>query len=520
MRASRFRVTLKGAVLLAWCSPASAQFHQPFRPLPVVMAKPNWMAFAPDGKLLAIAEGKTVRLVEFGTGNLVATLRHETAVDCLAFFPDGKTVVSVASSEALCFWEIPSSKREDIDLAFLAGFAADFAVTSLAVCPRENIMAVGTKESIFLLDWHTGRIRQISGCGPHAGTLAFSPCGRLLAGAVDASPPDTGDDSTIATRRSSHDLRVWATAGENTFPPCDDSAGFVCHTAFSPDGRLCAVVSADGRGAVWEVASGKKVLDDSQLHRPSLWLYPMDFADGRTLVYADTFGFQWRDVLTGQELHYLTKHECYKGHHVGFAVSPGGRRLAIATADKGVLFRDGLGMVPKKPAGPRRDLKSLWDDLASADAAVGYRALWEMSERQQAARFLAERVKPFGDETAIKDLILRLDSPRYAIREQASRELKKMAEIAVPYLRGALAEQRSLESTRRIEAILRPLSEGARSPQFLQQMRAIGVLEKCGTPEARALLKRLAQGDASSPWTREATAALDYLARTDKNDKR
>jgi hypothetical protein len=47
----------------------------------------------------------------------------------------------------------------------------------------------------------------------------------------------------------------------------------------------------------------------------------------------------------------------------------------------------------------------------------------------------------------------------------------------------------------------------------LRSVRALQVLEAIGTPEARAVLERLAQGAAEAVETHDARAALRRLAR-------
>jgi len=55
--------------------------------------------------------------------------------------------------------------------------------------------------------------------------------------------------------------------------------------------------------------------------------------------------------------------------------------------------------------------------------------------------------------------------------------------------------------------------EQERTPESLRSSRAIELLERLGTAEARTVLDELAQGTSAARRTREAKASLDRLAR-------
>ena len=108
------------------------------------------------------------------------------------------------------------------------------------------------------------------------------------------------------------------------------------------------------------------------------------------------------------------------------------------------------------------------------------------------------RLKPVEgmDEKAIERLVADLDSDNFAVREQATKKLRKLGELAEPACRKALASRPTLEMSRRLRALLDEVSQRQwpLTPEILRQVRAVEVLERIGTPGARELLEALSRG--------------------------
>jgi hypothetical protein len=102
---------------------------------------------------------------------------------------------------------------------------------------------------------------------------------------------------------------------------------------------------------------------------------------------------------------------------------------------------------------------------------------------------------------------LDLGSDQFKVREQATKELEKLSEVAAPALHKALAGDVSLEIKRRLEALSEELANWP--AETLRAVRAVEVLEHVGTPAARAVLEGLAlDGAPEARLTREAEGAL------------
>jgi HEAT repeat protein len=130
---------------------------------------------------------------------------------------------------------------------------------------------------------------------------------------------------------------------------------------------------------------------------------------------------------------------------------------------------------------------------------------------RQALPLLRERLRPAvpADPRRVARLIAELDSERFAVRENATRELERLGESALPALRKVLSDSPSAEVHRRVEQLLAKPAGADR----LRDVRAVEALEHIGTSDAREVLQNLAKGTAEARLTREAKAALERLAK-------
>jgi hypothetical protein len=181
------------------------------------------------------------------------------------------------------------------------------------------------------------------------------------------------------------------------------------------------------------------------------------------------------------------------------AFSPDGKTLASASSDTTVLIWEMTGLL--KERGERLRLSAgevakCWDDLASADAFKAYQAVLALANVPDlSVPLLRERLHPVSSTgpQGVTKQIQDLDSGRFADRENASRALEALGELAVPELEATLRNPVSAEVRRRIESILEKARAAVIPPDVLRAVRAVEVLDRIGTKEARAILASLAQ---------------------------
>jgi hypothetical protein len=219
------------------------------------------------------------------------------------------------------------------------------------------------------------------------------------------------------------------------------------------------------------------------------------------------------DTSTGRRVRRLEGHQ---GEVKALTFSPDGRRLASGSLDTTVLVWDATGLARQEPRSAPlapKELEALGSALAGADAARAHRAVGTLETLPgQAVPLLAERLRrPQPDATQVASLVKQLDSEEFAARQRAAGELRKLHWIAEPALRRALEETNSLEVRQRAKELLQELSHAEPPSELLQDWRAVEVLERIGTPEAKEALRELADRMPATRLTREAKAALERL---------
>ena len=155
-----------------------------------------------------------------------------------------------------------------------------------------------------------------------------------------------------------------------------------------------------------------------------------------------------------------------------------------------------------------------WTDLASTVGLTAYRAAWWLQTAPRGSPRLQAQMRPVSEDDSvrrIRRLIDGLDDEDFTVREKATQDLAALGAATVPALREAMAVSTSLEVRRRVTIILKQLSAQGMGADDLRNQRALEVLERIATAEARDLLRRLATGAPEARLTQEAKASLQRL---------
>jgi RNA polymerase sigma factor (sigma-70 family) len=488
------------------------------------------VAFAPGGRSLAtVGADGTLRVWDRETGAHKVLPDRTRATPPLAYTPDGQILVGGPASEVLGV--VRSSRVLSLIEADTGQEVRQFvlpqqpehatAIRSARVtADGRTLMALGTtqarvlsstiimeqSEPVRAWDVKTGKVllEKTILCNP-SGPAAFSPSGRI-----------------VIRPGYREMLDVW-TGRRREFNPA--RASLPWGQTFSPDGRWVTTLEP-GDETNWlspkailvhETSTGRQVsrLAGALATAPALEFSP----DGRLIAAHGTETLSIWDVVTGRRLLTIPvrgRVPHWTGWKFGecLAFAPDGRTLATGHADGTVLVWD---LAPawkalSPPKGPV-DAAACWKELLEPGAKVGWLAVERLaSEPTAAVRLLRDHLRPVTVEAKwVAERVAELSSDEFKTREAAATELKRVVDVVEATLVDARRTAGSPETCRRLDEILATVRPAVVPPEVVRTLRAVAVLERIGSPDAREILKTLSGGASGAELTREAKSALERL---------
>jgi len=184
--------------------------------------------------------------------------------------------------------------------------------------------------------------------------------------------------------------------------------------------------------------------------------------------------------------------------------------------DTTVILWDLTGKHAKAAPFAQSEIPAAWKSLTGADANLSL-TMRRLIQSPATVGFLKQNFQPAKpadlDDKKLARLIADLDSGNFKARELAMRDLRLLGERAEPALKKGLAGNPSVEARRRIVDLLDALVRTQVTPEELQAIRGVEILERIGTADARACLTALAKGDPFARSTHEAAATLKRMGK-------
>jgi WD40 repeat protein len=482
------------------------------------------LQFSPDGKKVLsggtdgvrvwnAATGKTERHVLLQDSSDVLYTRLGNMTQLYVLSPDGRTVIStVPDMDNTRVLDLATEKeRYSLDVAFGRAdvkvvFSTDGKVMAAAT-------KVGNQDGIRV--WNLAEGREAVTLSAKDGNLA------AVALSADGTSVLAASNSLASSKPQTSEVTLWDTATAKERWTVTRDKQWTTQLALSPNGAWIAAVGPTSVHLL-DAATGaelRKFENADGMDVDCLRFSP----DGRTVAAGGAIQMGETQVGTVRLWETATaklrlEFSGHRGHVTALAFSPDGRVLASGSEDTTILLWDLTGKLnpvmraatKPKPA----EFDALWNDLSDRDAAKSYRLVQRLAAYPEEAVALVKAKLPPAkalDAAMIDKMIAQLDHDDFTRREEASKFLAKAGKAIEPALTKALAAQPSSEKKRRLLELLEALKVTGPSPDMVRPTRALEVLERLGTPEARQLLEELAKGDKNAQLTRDAKATLKRL---------
>jgi WD40 repeat protein len=537
------------------------------------------LAFAPDGRILAVSTQQRIELWNADTGEEVRLFAAAQNVmyRLMTFSPDGKMIAALGNEpDTVHIWETASGKeRGSVHFGAAAapvpmgrmgkmriwnGNPNVNGITALAFSADSRLLAVSKMDSaIHLWDLHANEeLAPLTGIRSQVSALVFSPDGKDLIGIDNEGTHLTWHMAKI---RRNTKMRLAALD--------DDDFAELWNDLAEPDifrtYRARRHLVADAKRAVPLLSSHLEPVPAGEATRIQALVKDLSSPNGGTRRKAMTElrtkhgeaalgalaqmaggnanggGMPGMGGMGGmgggagnapqllmqklqalyntperqrdlRAVHILEEIGTPQARQTLSKLAKGAAGTSLTVESKGALDRLSAA-VKERPRQASSD--ELWTDLGSDDAAKAFKAMCSLSAApEQTVALFRKQLKPVPivEDKEIAALLDNLAADDFKVREQATADLAKVGEQALPAMKKALAGDVALEARKRLERLVEQASAQASAP-LLRALRAVELLEHSGSDEGKHVLLALSGGAPQARLTREAKSSLQRIAR-------
>jgi WD40 repeat protein len=285
------------------------------------------VSYSPDGKLLAVAVSRVIKLNDSSSLDEVRELTgHSGLVGTLAWSPDSATLASGAINDNIIrLWD-PATARLLRTLEGHSGW-----IRSLAFSPDGKLLASGSTDmTVRLWDVATGKsLQTLAGHTDLLGGVAFSPDGKSLASGSRDGSVRVWD---VATGRQREGFKFQAPFVQGSTTIREWMTG----VAYSPDGKQLAAGSTDGIVRILDPDTGE---ERRQLTGHTGWIVIRGIvfsSDGKTLATASIDGtIRLWNPATGEQIAKLQGHRL---QIIAISFSSDGKHLVSSSDEEGRIL--------------------------------------------------------------------------------------------------------------------------------------------------------------------------------------
>lgn len=293
------------------------------------------LAWSKDGKFIASTSGNDIHVWAPDTGKLEKTLKgHEKPVSCLAFHPEGKSLVSGSDDKSVRLWDLEKGE-------VTANLNADFTekakgqVYAVAFSPNGKLVAAVNGQGQLQI-WNPSlekNKRLVSGIDAHAGHNAYQVVFGKDTSVIFTSGSDNKAKQIIGLGPDGETV-----PGHGKPTPLEGHANNVIALAATADGKFLATGSTDKTIRLWDL-TGAMPRVVRVFHGHTEEVTALAFSpDGKTLSSGSKDqGLRFWSVSVADDHQNLDDHKAYVWSAV---VSPDGKLVASAGADRVVVVRD------------------------------------------------------------------------------------------------------------------------------------------------------------------------------------